>query len=95
MFHLLLVTILIGNVLIVGGLGMFGIIFLGSVIPHIAVTIRRYHDQGLSGWYYLWSFFPYIGGLISIYFMVQVGTPDENKWGSDPLMNGVDADIFS
>ena len=109
LFHLALV-ILIVCLIVVGevadsslasnqfsnvGFSIFGLVFLVSVIPHLAVTIRRFHDQGLSGWYYLWSFFPYIGGLIQIYYMVQKGTPGENGWGQDPLEAGVDTDIFA
>lgn len=109
LFHLLLVILTVGSFVVgamfataVGSVrnadfavSIFGIVFLGSIIPHLAVTIRRLHDQGLSGWYYLWSFFPYIGGLISIYFMVRPGTWGENRWGDDPLQNGVDPDVFS
>ena len=109
MFHLFLLVFLVGMIFILDsverdlkygaisdyGFGLFGIIILASIIPHVAVTIRRYHDQSLSGWYYLWTFFPYIGGLISIYFMVQEGTPDENQWGPDPLQDGIDTEIFA
>lgn len=33
---------------------------LAFIIPSIAVSVRRLHDIGKSGWWYLISFFPYI-----------------------------------
>ena len=48
---------------------VFGIVFalaaylLIFFVPNISVTVRRFHDQGLSGWLYLLSFIPYLGAL--------------------------------
>ena len=109
LFHLFLLVLIVGSIVVGGALAqaigsganadfsfsIVSIVFLGSIIPHLAVTVRRFHDQGLSGWHYLWTFFPYIGGLISIYFMVQPGSWGENNWGDDPLQNGIDTDVFS
>lgn len=61
------------------------IFVLGIIIPSIAVTVRRLHDRDMSGWFYLISFIPYIGGLILFVFMVLPGTPGENSYGDDPL----------
>lgn len=30
---------------------------LGTIIPQIAVTVRRLHDAGVSGWFYLFQVF--------------------------------------
>ena len=45
--------------LVVGGL-----FFLSTIVPTIAVTIRRLHDTGNSGYLYLLNLIPYIGGII-------------------------------
>lgn len=37
---------------------------LSVVVPQIAVTVRRLHDAGYSGWLYLLSLIPWVGGLI-------------------------------
>ena len=55
------------------------------VVPFVAVSIRRLHDQNLSGWYYLFVFVPYIGGLVMLWWMTRPGTPGDNRFGPDPL----------
>lgn len=60
------------------------LIVIASIIPSWAVTIRRLHDQGRSGWFALLAFIPYIGGLILLVFAFLPGTPGENEYGFDP-----------
>jgi uncharacterized membrane protein YhaH (DUF805 family) len=36
---------------------------LGVFVPTIAVTVRRLHDAGYSGWLYLLVLIPYVGGI--------------------------------
>lgn len=55
-----------------------------SIIPALAVTVRRLHDTDRSGWWYLISFIPFIGGIIMIVFLVTEGTPGPNLYGEDP-----------
>ena len=59
--------------------------FLAGIIPMIAVTVRRFHDQDKSGWMYLLSFIPYVGGIVIIVFMCLRGTEGPNRFGDDPL----------
>jgi uncharacterized membrane protein YhaH (DUF805 family) len=58
---------------------------LGTIIPTIAVGVRRLHDVDKSGWWILLSLIPLIGGLILLFFYVQPGTPGPNRFGPDPL----------
>ncbi|MEQ1509291.1 MAG: DUF805 domain-containing protein [Sphingopyxis sp.] len=67
---------------------------LGTFIPHLAVTVRRFHDQDKSGWFYLLSFIPYAGSIILIVFMCIEGTKGPNQYGPDPLGRGP-ADVFA
>tara|TARA_B100001287_G_scaffold10843_1_gene8341 strand:- start:207 stop:902 length:696 start_codon:yes stop_codon:yes gene_type:complete len=60
------------------------IYFLIHLIPSIAVTVRRLHDTGKSGWLYLLAFIPYIGSLIIFIFTVIEGDRGDNKYGPDP-----------
>lgn len=69
------------------------IFIIASIVPMIAVTVRRLHDQDKSGWFYLINFIPYVGGFIMLVFMCIDGTPGSNQYGPDP--KGGDADIFS
>ncbi len=62
-----------------------GLFLLINIIPGIAVTVRRFHDQDKSGWFYLLSFIPYVGGIVVIVFMCLRGTSGPNRFGEDPL----------
>ena len=65
---------------------------LASFIPSVAVTVRRLHDQDKSGWFYLLSFIPYVGGIILFVLMCIGGTRGPNRYGPDP--RGEAGDIF-
>jgi uncharacterized membrane protein YhaH (DUF805 family) len=67
---------------LVGLLLFFGF-FLATVVPSIAVTVRRLHDAGFSGWMYLLGFIPYVGGFI-ILVLACLGSKPDNKWGPNP-----------
>ncbi len=57
---------------------------LGTLVPSIAVAVRRLHDSGRSGWWYLLSFVPFVGGIVLLIFMLLEGQPGENKYGPAP-----------
>jgi len=63
--------------------------FLGitiiTLIPAIAVGVRRFHDINKSGFYLLLSFIPFIGGLIVLFFLISDGTKGRNQSGDNPL----------
>lgn len=60
------------------------LMWLAVALPSLAVTVRRFHDQDLSGWLYLLSLIPYVGGLVIFVFMVLDGKPMTNKHGPSP-----------
>jgi uncharacterized membrane protein YhaH (DUF805 family) len=61
-----------------------GIFALGTLIPFIAVTARRFHDIGRTGW---WMLIPLtiIGIIPYLYWMCQAGDKGTNKYGDIPL----------
>lgn len=65
-------------------LGIIMLLWLAFIVPTIAVTVRRFHDQGHSGWMYLLNFIPFFGGIIVLVFMFLDGNPGPNQWGEDP-----------
>lgn len=74
---------------------LFLLVYLGLFfIPGIAVTVRRLHDQGQSGWMYLLSLIPYVGGLVIFVFMCLPGTRGPNQYGDDPLGTEYLSDVF-
>jgi uncharacterized membrane protein YhaH (DUF805 family)/cold shock CspA family protein len=65
-------------------LGLWGLLVLATVIPSLAITIRRIHDIGLSGWFWLLGLIPYIGWLIILVFALVPSQKHDNKWGPVP-----------
>jgi uncharacterized membrane protein YhaH (DUF805 family) len=49
-------------------------------VPSITVTIRRLHDIGRSGWWYLLCFVP-LGALVVLYWTFLRGDPGDNAYG--------------
>ncbi len=67
---------------ITGGIVVLG--WLAIILPSISVMVRRQHDIGLSGWFFLLFFIPYVGGLILFVFALIPSQKHENKWGPVP-----------
>jgi uncharacterized membrane protein YhaH (DUF805 family) len=65
------------------GLAVFGVFVLATLVPGLAVTVRRLHDVGMSGWMYLISLVPYAGGLFLLVAACLDSKP-ANKWGPNP-----------
>lgn len=57
---------------------------IAVLLPSIAVTVRRLHDAGYSGWIYLLGLVPYVGGLVLFIFALLSSQPVDNKWGKAP-----------
>ena len=61
------------------------IVFLfAHFIPTIALTVRRLHDTGKSGWWYLIVLVPYLGNFVIFIFTLIDGDRGDNKYGSNP-----------
>ncbi len=63
--------------------GLLLIYALGVLVPTLAVTVRRLHDAGYSGWLYLITLTG-IGGVVIFVFTVLDSQPGINKWGPNP-----------
>ena len=68
--------------------GYLSIIFsLAMLIPSMAISIRRLHDTGKSGWWFLLVVIPivnFIGFFVLLYFYVQESQAGENEYGPNP-----------
>lgn len=82
-----LVTI-VGNILgqLIGTAAdaLLALFSLATIVPSIAVGVRRLHDTGRSGWNLLWGLIPLLGFVIVLYFAVQSTEPRANKYGPQP-----------
>jgi uncharacterized membrane protein YhaH (DUF805 family) len=63
---------------------LYGLYLLAVILPSLAVTIRRLHDLGKSGWWIFISLIPVIGGIWLLVLLVMDGTTGENLYGPSP-----------
>ena len=67
------------------GYGLFYFLYgLAVIIPSLAVTVRRLHDTGKSGWWIFISLIPLIGGIWLLILLVTDSQPGENPYGPSP-----------
>ena len=74
-----LVADIIGMILF-GNIGVYILIAIVSLLLLFAVTIRRLHDTGHSGLWYLIIFVPLIGPFWLL-ILLMTGNNDENQYG--------------
>jgi uncharacterized membrane protein YhaH (DUF805 family) len=55
-----------------------------TIIPGFTVTVRRLHDTGRSGWWFLIGFIPLVGAIVLLVFLAQDGQPGDNEFGANP-----------
>jgi len=61
---------------------------LGSLIPSLAVAVRRLHDIGKSGWYFLVFLIPVAGIIWLLVLLVTNSQDGENEYGPNPKRIG-------
>jgi uncharacterized membrane protein YhaH (DUF805 family) len=57
---------------------------VATFLPFLAVSMRRLHDTGKSGWWLLILFIPLIGSIIFLIFTVREGDEGSNTYGPNP-----------
>ena len=79
-----------------------GIWGLATLIPNIAVSVRRLHDRDMSGWWYLGfivlAIIPLVGLVAAIAYLVLMfleGTKGPNRFGPDPKNPAGTPEVFS
>ena len=82
------------NGLGVWGIGVFSnpILFqayaLGTFLPFLAVEVRRLHDTGRAGWWWLFGLIPVLGWIVLVVFCATDGVAGDNRYGPDPKIAG-------
>lgn len=67
------------------GYGLLGSLYtLGVLIPGVAVSVRRLHDIGRSGWWLFISLVPFIGAIVLLVFALLDSQPGPNQYGPNP-----------
>lgn len=92
-WQVVLMNILIGIIFaILGRIPLIGtiaglasvILSVASIIPGIALCVRRLHDIGKSGWFYLMFLIPLAGPIIILVFMCTDSKSGANEYGENP-----------
>lgn len=63
---------------------IYAIFNIAVLLPSLAVSARRLHDVGKSGWNYLWVV-TIIGWIPYLIWTTRAGNSAPNKWGKSPL----------
>jgi uncharacterized membrane protein YhaH (DUF805 family) len=62
--------------------------FAVCFLPGLALTVRRLHDLGISGWWLMIAFVPIIGQILAwllMFIIIFIPAPrGENQYGHDP-----------
>lgn len=69
---------------------IMGLYSLATLVPGIAVAVRRLHDIGKSGWYYLFGLIPLVGWIFLIVWFCRESEGD-NQYGPRKTQNVVDS----
>jgi uncharacterized membrane protein YhaH (DUF805 family) len=67
--------------------------FFVTLIPQLAVGVRRLHDLDKSGWWWLAALVPFVGTIVLIVLWSVEGTRGPNRFGPDPLAGERDPDL--
>jgi uncharacterized membrane protein YhaH (DUF805 family) len=62
---------------------LVAVLGLGLLVPNVAVSIRRFHDIGKSGWWCLIFLIPIVNIVAWIYFFIKV-SEGPNQYGEGP-----------
>jgi uncharacterized membrane protein YhaH (DUF805 family) len=67
------------------GYGILSSIYsLAVLVPGLAVSVRRLHDIGKSGWWLLIALIPLIGAIWLLVLTVTDSQPGDNEYGPNP-----------
>ena len=68
-----------------GGGGIVGLVWiLVTIVPALAVLVRRLHDTGKSGWWILIGLVPFVGTIVLFVFSVLDSDAGANRYGESP-----------
>lgn len=94
-FHIEVLVVFIISVLLLlysnADESLYIITFLIFTVPGLAVSVRRLHDIGHTGWFIFLCFIPYLDILFLLYMAFAPSDPGKNEYGPNPKENGLDA----
>lgn len=81
--HIIWLALLIPAITVSGWLFIpFGIYGLATFLPRWALSVRRLHDTGRSGWWLLLHLVPFGSFVLFIFYIM--GSDGNNEYGPEP-----------
>lgn len=65
---------------------LYAVYALAVFLPGLGVLVRRLHDTGRSGWWFLIILIPLVGAIILIVFLATEGNQTDNEYGPNPKL---------
>lgn len=63
---------------------LIGVYIAFILIPTLAVSVRRLHDTGHSGWWIFFGIIPFVGAIMLLLFFCTDSQPSDNQYGPNP-----------
>lgn len=94
-----IVAMILDNVLgtAIEGIGygpVYLLYMLVVLIPGLAVSARRLHDVGKSGWFMLIAIIPIVGAIWLLVLFCTEGVAGANNYGQNPKRNASLSEVF-
>lgn len=58
--------------------------YIATIVPSLALSVRRLHDVGKSGWWMLLSLIPIVGSIVILVWLLTDSDMNENEYGKSP-----------
>ena len=84
LFNAIISVVLSGITTAIGITFISAIYSLAVLVPSIAFAVRRLHDIGKSGWWFLIILIPLVGAIWLIVLLCTDSQAGENEWGANP-----------
>ena len=62
------------------GIALYIVVGIPLVLTGISLAVRRLPDSDRSGWWWLFGFVPFVGGIVLLVFYLLPGTPGPNRF---------------
>jgi uncharacterized membrane protein YhaH (DUF805 family) len=69
---------------VVGSSLVSTVLTLALLLPSLAVSVRRLHDTGRTGWWCFIALVPLVGAIVLLVFDCQDSSPGHNVYGPSP-----------
>jgi uncharacterized membrane protein YhaH (DUF805 family) len=70
------------------GVVLVGFWLLATIIPSLALAVRRLHDVNLSGWMLLLGLIPFVGAIVLLVFTLLESKPQGQRFDANGLQAG-------